>query len=106
MSSLLKKRNKVKRMNEFDYEKYDDKEIKKIISETIELTIGYQSYQANKMNQWTSNIVEIILDSIVKLNHHYKYIVYCVIMQKNNSALHTTSSCFWDFDQDCSSTFQ
>ncbi|UJR38646.1 hypothetical protein I4U23_031312 [Adineta vaga] len=92
-------------MNETLEEKYDDKQIKKIISEIIELTIGYQSYQATKMNQWTSNIVEMILDSIIQLNNKYKYIIQCVIMQKKNSALHTTSSCFWDYDEDYSSTF-
>jgi dynein light chain Tctex-type 1 len=86
--------------------RYDDKAVKDIISGTIEATVGSQSYQQAKMNTWTSNIVEIILNSVLKLNKPFKYVVSCVIMQKNGAALHTASSCFWDSAHDDSSTIR
>jgi len=79
-------------------------EVSNIIKESIEATIGSQSYQQAKINTWTSNIVEAILNSLTKLNKPFKYIVSCVIMQKNGAGLHTASSCFWDNTTDGSCT--
>lgn len=79
-------------------------EVSNVIKESIEATIGSQSYQQSKINTWTSNIVESILNSLTKLNKPFKYIVSCVIMQKNGAGLHTASSCFWDNTTDGSCT--
>ncbi|CAF0795390.1 unnamed protein product [Adineta ricciae] len=79
-------------------------EVSNITKEAIEATIGSQSYQQAKINTWTSNIVEAILNSLTKLNKPFKYIVSCVIMQKNGAGLHTASSCFWDNTTDGSCT--
>jgi dynein light chain Tctex-type 1 len=79
-------------------------EVSNIIKESIEATIGSQSYQQTKINTWTSNIVEAILNLLTKLNKPFKYIVSCVIMQKNGAGLHTASSCFWDNTTDGSCT--
>ena len=79
-------------------------EVSNVIKESIEATIGSQSYQQAKINTWTSNIVEAILNSLTKLNKPFKYIVSCVIMQKNGAGLHTASSCFWDNTTDGSCT--
>ena len=79
-------------------------EVSNIIKESVEGTIGSQSYQQTKINTWTSNIVETILNSLTKLNKPFKYIVSCVIMQKNGAGLHTASSCFWDNTTDGSCT--
>ena len=38
------------------------------------------------------------------LNKPFKYIVTCVIMQKNGAGLHTSSSCYWDNSTDGSRT--
>ncbi|CAF1121634.1 unnamed protein product, partial [Didymodactylos carnosus] len=50
-------------------------EVSNVIKESIEVTIGSQSYQQAKINTWTSNIVEAILNSLTKLNKPFKYIV-------------------------------
>ena len=79
-------------------------EVSNVIKESIEATIGSQCYQQAKANTWTSNIVESILNSIMKFNKPFKYIASCVIMQKNGAGLHTSSSCFWDNTTDGSCT--
>ncbi|KAE8602273.1 hypothetical protein XENTR_v10013931 [Xenopus tropicalis] len=71
-------------------------EISNIIKESIESAIGGNAYQHNKVNQWTTNVVEQTLSQLTKLGKPFKYIVTCVIMQKNGAGLHTASSCFWD----------
>ena len=81
---------------------YDD--ISNIIKEGIETTIGGNTYQHNKVNQWTSNVVEQCLTQLTKLGKPFKYIVNCVIMQKNGAGLNMANSCFWDNTTDGSCT--
>ena len=56
--------------------------------------------QHAKVNQWTNGVVESCLASLTKLQKPFKYIVTCVIMQKNGAGLHTASSCYWDNSTD------
>jgi len=79
-------------------------EVTNIIKEAVEGAIGGNAYQHNKVNQWTSNVVEQCLNQLTKLGKPFKYIVTCVIMQKNGAGLHTASSCFWDNSSDGSCT--
>merc|ERR1712039_104434 len=79
-------------------------EVSNIIKESIESTIGGNSYVHNKVNQWTNSVVESCLASLTKLQKPFKYIVTCVIMQKNGAGLHTASSCYWDNSTDGSCT--
>ena len=41
-------------------------------------------------------MVEVCLKRLTALNKPFKYVVTCVIMQKNGAGLHTASSCYWD----------
>ncbi|XP_068794690.1 dynein light chain Tctex-type 1 isoform X1 [Struthio camelus] len=75
-------------------------EVSNIIKEAIETAIGGNAYQHSKVNQWTTSVVEQTLSQLTKLGKPFKYIVTCVIMQKNGAGLHTASSCFWDNSSD------
>lgn len=79
-------------------------EVSTIIKEAVESTIGGNAYQHNKVNQWTSSVVETLLGTLTKQQKPFKYIVTCTIMQKNGAGLHTASSCFWDNTTDGSCT--
>uniref|UniRef100_A0A8D1DHW1 Dynein light chain Tctex-type 1 n=1 Tax=Sus scrofa TaxID=9823 RepID=A0A8D1DHW1_PIG len=70
------------------------------VFQAIESAIGGNAYQHSKVNQWTTNVVEQTLSQLTKLGKPFKYIVTCVIMQKNGAGLHTASSCFWDSSTD------
>uniref|UniRef100_A0A673T3X8 Dynein light chain Tctex-type 1 n=1 Tax=Suricata suricatta TaxID=37032 RepID=A0A673T3X8_SURSU len=72
--------------------------------QAIESAIGGNAYQHSKVNQWTTSVVEQTLSQLTKLGKPFKYIVTCVIMQKNGAGLHTASSCFWDSSTDGSCT--
>jgi len=71
-------------------------EVQKVAKEVIETILGGNVYQQSKVNQWNSNIVEQVLAQLTKQNKPFKYIVTCVVMQKNGAGLHTAASCFWD----------
>ncbi|KAK9503220.1 hypothetical protein O3M35_011838 [Rhynocoris fuscipes] len=79
-------------------------EVSNIIKEAIEESIGGNVYQQNKVNQWTTNVVESCLGNLTKLQKAFKYIVTCTIMQKNGAGLHSASSCYWDNTTDGSCT--
>jgi hypothetical protein len=42
--------------------------------QAIEGAIGGNAYQHNKVNQWTSNVVEQCLNQLTKLGKPFKYI--------------------------------
>jgi len=79
-------------------------EVSAVIKEAIESVIGGNTYQHGKVNLWSSAIMDTCLQSLVKLQKPFKYIVTCVVVQKNGAGFHTASSCFWDNTTDGSCT--
>uniref|UniRef100_A0A8B9GW45 Dynein, light chain, Tctex-type 1 n=1 Tax=Astyanax mexicanus TaxID=7994 RepID=A0A8B9GW45_ASTMX len=71
-------------------------EVSTIVKEAVEGAIGENSYQQSRVKQWTNNVVEQCLSQLNKLGKPFKYIVTCIIMQKNGAGLQTACSCFWD----------
>ena len=53
-------------------------EVSNIIKETIERVIGGNSYQHNKVNRWTADIVDQVLTELTRLGKPFKYIVQAV----------------------------
>lgn len=49
-------------------------DVSKIIKEAIESTIGGNAYQHDKVNNWTSAVVENCLNVLTKAQKPYKYI--------------------------------
>ncbi|KAG5265857.1 hypothetical protein AALO_G00247120 [Alosa alosa] len=79
-------------------------DITTVVKEVVETTMGNSTYQQSRVNQWTSSVVESSLSQLTKLGKSFKYIVTCIILQKNGAGLHTASSCFWDNSTDGSCT--
>ncbi|XP_055046504.2 dynein light chain Tctex-type 1 [Misgurnus anguillicaudatus] len=79
-------------------------EVSSIVKESIEGAIGGNIYQQNRVSMWTSNVVEQCLSQLSKLGKPFKYIVTCIIIQKNGAGLQSASSCFWDNTTDGSCT--
>ncbi|XP_040017359.1 dynein light chain Tctex-type 1 [Gasterosteus aculeatus] len=75
-------------------------DVSKIIKEALEAVIGEHDYQHNRVNQWTNLVLEQCLSQLTKLWKPFKYIVTCIILQKNGAGLQTASSCFWDNTSD------
>ncbi|XP_003386291.1 PREDICTED: dynein light chain Tctex-type 1-like [Amphimedon queenslandica] len=81
-------------------------EVAAIVKDAVENVLGTVTYQHNKVNQWTSNVVEQCLNQLTKLAKPFKYIVNCVVMQKTGAGLHTAMSCYWDNNTDGSCTIK
>ncbi|PWA27711.1 hypothetical protein CCH79_00000401, partial [Gambusia affinis] len=79
-------------------------EVSKIIKDSVETVIGENSYKHGRVNQWTTSVVEQCLIQLSKLDKPFKFIVNCIIMQKNGAGLQTASTCCWDNTTDGSCT--
>mmetsp|Transcript_28313 Transcript_28313/g.57969 ORF Transcript_28313/g.57969 Transcript_28313/m.57969 type:complete len:111 (+) Transcript_28313:199-531(+) len=77
-----------------------------ILKAAVEETLGQQPYNQSKVGQWISDICEKSTKKLVALGKPFKYVVSCVVMQRNGAGMHTCSSCFWDNANDGSATFR
>eukprot|EP00695_Tsukubamonas_globosa_P003415 TRINITY_DN621_c0_g1_i1.p1 TRINITY_DN621_c0_g1~~TRINITY_DN621_c0_g1_i1.p1 ORF type:complete len:111 (-),score=4.10 TRINITY_DN621_c0_g1_i1:25-357(-) len=75
-------------------------EAQAIAAETVGVILGTHSYSHSKVQHWVASIIEQTMKRLVAMNKPYKYILSCVIMQKNGAGLHTASSCYWDNSSD------
>eukprot|EP00243_Klebsormidium_subtile_P005332 TRINITY_DN2118_c0_g1_i1.p1 TRINITY_DN2118_c0_g1~~TRINITY_DN2118_c0_g1_i1.p1 ORF type:complete len:111 (-),score=24.51 TRINITY_DN2118_c0_g1_i1:503-835(-) len=75
-------------------------EVDTVIRESIEQALGQTAFIHNKLNVWTSNIVESCLKRLSSLSKPYKYVVTCNIMQKTGAGLHCACTSYWDPDTD------
>ena len=57
-------------------------EVSNIIKEAVESAIGGNAYAHNKVNQWTSNVVEKCLNQLTKLQKPFKvkeWLLSCIM---------------------------
>ncbi|EKX31768.1 hypothetical protein GUITHDRAFT_91156 [Guillardia theta CCMP2712] len=85
---------------------FDKDQIKTILKECVEETLGQHTYEHSKIGQWINDICEKSTKRLIALSKPFKYVVTCVIVQRNGAGLHTAASCFWDSANDGSASFR
>lgn len=63
-------------------------------------------YNDQLSNDWSNKICEDAIEQLTELNKPFKYIINCVLMQKNGAGLNSSTSCFWDTGNDGVVTIQ
>ncbi|KAG1705207.1 hypothetical protein DVH05_004139 [Phytophthora capsici] len=71
-------------------------EVDRIILTSIESCLKDEVYDELKVSQWIDYICESIMKGLSELRKPLKYIVSCLIMQKNGAGVHASVSCHWD----------
>ena len=71
-------------------------EVKALIDQAIDPVLGSNIYQPKKVHGWCSQVGEGALKNLQASGKPFKYVVTCIIMQKNGAGLHTASTCYWD----------
>mmetsp|Transcript_20511 Transcript_20511/g.34374 ORF Transcript_20511/g.34374 Transcript_20511/m.34374 type:complete len:120 (-) Transcript_20511:375-734(-) len=79
-------------------------EMDSIIRESIDSTLGTAAFVHNKVNAWTSNLVEGCLKRLAALAKPFKYVVTCALVQKSGGGMHTASTSLWDPNTDAKMT--
>mmetsp|Transcript_91910 Transcript_91910/g.163631 ORF Transcript_91910/g.163631 Transcript_91910/m.163631 type:complete len:111 (+) Transcript_91910:62-394(+) len=87
--------------NEFVSEQVND-----IVKNAITKTLGSSQYQKDRVSAWSSQIIDECLKELTKVNKPFKYVVTCIIMQKNGSPMHTGLALHWDTKTDGTSCVQ
>lgn len=75
-------------------------DVENIIKMAIHNALNENSYNSKKVNEWTNTIVTTCLKDLQALSRPYKYIITCIIMQKNGAGLNTSCSMYWDSTRD------
>jgi dynein light chain Tctex-type 1 len=75
-------------------------QVEESIGKHIPGTLGSNPYNARKVNEWTNQIVAMCLKDLQQLAKPFKYIITCIISQKNGAGLVTSSSTYWDAGKD------
>jgi dynein light chain Tctex-type 1 len=82
--------------NDAGPQNFEYDEVKLLIDQAIEPVLGQSVYQPKKVHGWCSQVVEGALKNLQTAAKPFKYVVTCIIMQKNGAGLHTASTCYWD----------
>lgn len=70
------------------------------ISEEVELLVKQklqsEKWSPKKVDGWTKDLIENILKVLAEMKKPYKYVVTCIIMQKNGAGLYSTAGAIWN----------
>merc|ERR1711963_110758 len=76
--------------------KFDKDAVRDIVKYAIKENVGNSQYDMKMITTWSNTILESCLVALSKLQKPFKYIITCVILQRNGAGLEMASSCYWD----------
>lgn len=79
---------------------FDQESVKHSATEMFEKIIGSNSYQHNKVDAWSNEICESVINFLIKKGWAYKFIVTNSIVQKTGAGFHSSTSCYWEQSTD------
>eukprot|EP00913_Durusdinium_trenchii_P013583 g12753.t1 len=72
----------------------------RICTETLDLHLKEHQFNEDLVPHWINEICEGIMARLNEQKKPFKYVVSCIIMQRNGAGLHTSTSCYWDAGND------
>ncbi|KAL1920448.1 uncharacterized protein VTP21DRAFT_825 [Calcarisporiella thermophila] len=91
---------------ESQVEALNSDEVTNILREIAEQVLKDATYQHNKVAQWTSEICELGTQRLTQIKKSLKYIVNCIILQKNDAGFHSATSCYWEAGADGTTAYR
>jgi dynein light chain Tctex-type 1 len=83
-----------------DNAEFSTEDIEAIGKKVVQGVLTDQSYNNKKVNEWTNSIITSCLKDLQNYGRPFKYLITCIIMQKNGSGFNTSSSMLWDVTKD------
>ena len=91
-------------MQELKFSDHEE-EIRDVCDNAIRTQLGGREYDENQAKTWANDITSQIIQDLHQLQKGFKYVVNCVIFQKNTGTVHFSSKCLWNPNTDGSVKF-
>lgn len=90
-----------------DADEFKEEEAQEIVDVIIEKILGEEkTINFDKLQEWIDLIIREVLEELVKLKKSFKYIVTCMIDQRNGAGLVSHSSCWLNNETDSIKTLR
>jgi len=83
-----------------DNAEFNVEDVESIVRQAIHVVLNENTFNTKKVNEWTNSIVTSCLKDLQALSRPFKYIITCIIMQKNGAGLSSSCSMHWDTTKD------
>mmetsp|Transcript_2225 Transcript_2225/g.4973 ORF Transcript_2225/g.4973 Transcript_2225/m.4973 type:complete len:123 (-) Transcript_2225:85-453(-) len=80
-------------------------EVEKIVVDTLDGYLKDQAYAEENVPHWINYICETVMSKLNDTKKPFKYVVTCMIMQRNGAGIHSATSCWWDAGNDGQLTY-
>mmetsp|Transcript_125492 Transcript_125492/g.366572 ORF Transcript_125492/g.366572 Transcript_125492/m.366572 type:complete len:123 (+) Transcript_125492:82-450(+) len=75
-------------------------EVDKIVVDILDGYLKDQQYAEEMVPHWINYICETVMAKLNDTKKPFKYVVTCMIMQRNGAGVHSATSCWWDAGKD------
>ena len=83
---------------------FNHQELEEKITPVIEEVLADKAFDEDKVQHWINEICERIVKNLYDARKPFKYMVSCLIMQKTEAGLQTSTACNYEVNSDL--TFQ
>ena len=70
------------------------------VNNTVRQKLGTEKWHPKKVDGWTKDIIDATLKSLAEMKKPFKFVVTCIIMQRNGAGLSSAFTGFWNGDRD------
>eukprot|EP01016_Furgasonia_blochmanni_P040891 TRINITY_DN5254_c0_g2_i17.p2 TRINITY_DN5254_c0_g2~~TRINITY_DN5254_c0_g2_i17.p2 ORF type:complete len:128 (+),score=37.23 TRINITY_DN5254_c0_g2_i17:65-448(+) len=88
----ISKNQKMDDMQSNDEMAFSSEEVEKFIIEAIEKSLNNTPYDESKVPHWINAICETLMAKLIDTSKPFKYMINCMIMQRNGCLLYTSPS--------------
>uniref|UniRef100_A0A7S2XX11 Dynein light chain n=1 Tax=Fibrocapsa japonica TaxID=94617 RepID=A0A7S2XX11_9STRA len=75
-------------------------QVEPLLYQAIDQVLKTEVYDQSKVPQWIDTICETCVAELTALKKPFKYVVNCLIMQKNGAGLNMGQAAHWDLGND------
>jgi dynein light chain Tctex-type 1 len=87
-------------MEDDEQNEFVTEQVQEIMKKSVVNVLQGVAYSKDKVSIWSNQIIDSTLKALAGLNKPFKYVVTCVIMQKNGAPCHSAASCYYDVKTD------
>lgn len=72
----------------------------KVVHDVVNQTIGNKEFDFKESRNWSNTITQKVLQILTKHNKNFKYLLQCLITQKESCSVNVSRAVYWDSELD------